>query len=132
MAFEHELDALEAIGIEGQWSRLHGAYNAFLGRYLLHLAAEERAQEEILWPRFEERELAEASGRIQASLGPEWLSRDLEEFFPALNAEEIAGIVSLDERARARLCLRRGHADRSANGRAEPLGEGAGDAVLRT
>jgi hemerythrin superfamily protein len=47
-ALEADLAELESILSEGRWSDLYARYAAFLGRYLTHLAEEERLQAEVL------------------------------------------------------------------------------------
>jgi hypothetical protein len=90
---EQELESLEAIAAGGRWPELHRAYNAFLGRYLVHLAEEEEAQEEVLWPQ-DHGEMAEAFARFQRERAPEKLRSDLELFLPALSAPELRGMFT--------------------------------------
>jgi hypothetical protein len=90
---EMELESLEAIADEGRWPGLYRAYNAFLGRYLVHLAEEEEAQEEVLWPH-DHGEMAEVFARFQKERAPEKLRSDLELFLPALGAPELLGMFT--------------------------------------
>lgn len=90
---EQELEALEALAAEARWPELHRAYNAFLGRYLVHLAEEEEAQEELLWPN-DHGEMAEVFARFQKERAPEKLRSDLELFLPALSAPELLGMFT--------------------------------------
>lgn len=90
---EEEIAALETIAAEGRWPELHRAYNAFLGRYLVHLAEEEEAQEHVLWPH-DNGEMAEVMARFQRERAPEKLREDLELFLPALSAPELIGMFT--------------------------------------
>jgi hypothetical protein len=90
---ERELESLEAIAAEGRWAELNRAYNAFLGRYLVHLAEEEEAQEQVLWPH-DHGEMAEVFARFQKERSPEKLRSDLELFLPALSAPELLGMFT--------------------------------------
>ena len=91
---EKEIEALEVIAREGQWSRLQRVYNGFLGRYLVHLEEEERAQEEVLWKHLPDEDLQEVFGRFQRERAPEKLRDDLELFLPALSAPELIGMFT--------------------------------------
>ena len=91
---EKEIETLETIRDSQQWNRLHRAYNGFLGRYMVHLEEEEQAQEEILWVRCSDEELAEVFGRFQRERSPEKLRDDLELFLPALSAPELTGMFT--------------------------------------
>lgn len=90
---EEELAALETIAAEGRWPELHRAYNAFLGRYLVHLAEEEEAQEHVLWPH-DNGEMAEVFARFQRERAPEKTREDLEFLLPALSAPELIGMFT--------------------------------------
>ena len=91
---EKEIEALEVIGRDGQWKRLQRVYNGFLGRYLVHLEEEERAQEEVLWKHCSDEDLAEVFARFQRERAPEKLRDDLELFLPALSAPELIGMFT--------------------------------------
>ncbi|MCD6025317.1 MAG: hypothetical protein K0Q91_2233 [Fibrobacteria bacterium] len=91
---EKEIGTLEGLRDAGEWKLLHRAYNGFLGRYLVHLEEEERAQEDILWVRCSDEELAEVFGRFQRERAPEKLRDDLELFLPALSAPELTGMFT--------------------------------------
>jgi hypothetical protein len=91
---ERELETLEVIERNGDGKRLHRAYNGFLGRYLVHLEEEEQRQEDILWTRCSDEELAEVFARFQRERPPERLRDDLEMFLPALSAPELIGIFT--------------------------------------
>lgn len=91
---EKEIETLEGIRDAGEWKLLHRAYNGFLGRYLVHLEEEEQAQQDILWERCSDEELAEVFARFQRERAPEKLRDDLELFLPALSAPELTGMFT--------------------------------------
>jgi hypothetical protein len=83
---ERELETLEVLERNGD--------GRHLGRYLVHLEEEEQRQEEILWTRCSDEELAEVFARFQRERAPEKLRDDLELFLPALSAPELIGIFT--------------------------------------
>lgn len=87
---EAQLEGLERLGQEERWEGLYPAYTRFLGRYLLHLDEEEKAQAEILWPRCRDEELAAVFNRFKAERAPAAAQADFEFMLPALSVPELA------------------------------------------
>jgi len=86
----HDLSALVAAN---RWPELYPAVMRFIGRYLLHLDQEERAQAEVLWPAFTDAQLGGVFARFKAERPPAAARTDLEQFLPALNVPELARLV---------------------------------------
>lgn len=86
---EAEIARLEAIVNEKRWSDLYSRYTLFLGKYLLHLDEEERAQTEVLWVNCEDKELAAVFNRFKAERSPQASKADLELMLPALSVPEL-------------------------------------------
>lgn len=91
-ALEVILAEIECIVIEARWSELYPRYTAFLGRYLQHIAAEERLQAEILWTSYPDEQLAAVFARFKAERSPEASRADLAFMVPALSIPELARI----------------------------------------
>ncbi len=98
-AAHHQLEAqlteLEAIVTSERWSELYSAFMRFLGEYLLHIDAEERAQTEHLWPRYSDAELMTVMQRFRAERPPEKTAADARFMIPALNAAELTGFLQM-------------------------------------
>ncbi len=89
---ETELAQLESIVSERRWSELYARYASFLGRYLAHLDAEERLQAEVLWPNYDDRELAAVFQRFQTERPPANARSDFQFLLPALSIPELTAI----------------------------------------
>lgn len=89
----HDLDSdfedLKQIIESKRWDELYSEYTLFLGRYLLHLAAEEKAQRDILWKHYDDQALMAVFGRFKAERSPQAAKEDLELMLPALNITEL-------------------------------------------
>lgn len=91
-ALEVILEDIERIVIEARWSDLYSCYTAFLGKYLQHIAEEERLQAEILWASYSDEQLAAVFARFKAERPPEASRADLAFMVPALSIPELARI----------------------------------------
>jgi hypothetical protein len=83
------LAQLASVVEHGHWSQLYPTYMRFLGEYLLHIDGEERAQTEVLWPRFSDAELGAVFLRFKAERSPAAAREDLVLMLPALNVPEL-------------------------------------------
>jgi hypothetical protein len=86
---ESEIRDLERILEERLWDDLYPRYTTFLGRYLLHLRAEEVAQRDELWPSFDDEALRTVLNRFRAERPVEATCADFEFILPALNVPEL-------------------------------------------
>lgn len=91
-ALEVALEELERIATEVRWGEVYACYTTFLGRYLQHVAAEERLQAEILWPSYTDDQLAAVLTRFMAERSPEASKADLAFMVPALSIPELTKI----------------------------------------
>jgi hypothetical protein len=92
---EHrDLEALLARWLEivghGRWGELYPATTRLIGAYLLHTDAEERAQAEVLWPRYTDAELAAVMDRFKAERDPAAARADLALLMPVLGGSTTA------------------------------------------
>jgi len=83
---------LDQIMNEARWPELYPRYTAFLGKYLLHVAVEERLQAEVLWMSYPDEELAAVFARFKAERSPEASRADLAFMLPALSIPELTKI----------------------------------------
>ncbi len=92
---EVQLNELEVIVSSERWSELYSSFMRFLGEYLLHIDAEERAQAEQLWPRYADAELMAVMQRFRSERAPEKAAADARFMIPALNAAELTGFLQM-------------------------------------
>lgn len=85
-----DLDELERIVAEKRWGDLYSRYTQFLGRYLVHLHEEEKAQAEVLWTRYGDDELGAVFARFKAERAPQASRQDLVFMLPALSVSDLA------------------------------------------
>ena len=90
---ERGLAALAAVVDEGRWASLYSAATKFIGVYLLHIDAEERAQAEHLWTRLGDAELAAVMARFKAERSPTAARSDLKLLLPALSDVELSSLL---------------------------------------
>ena len=92
---ELESDIAAWIGLvdEQRWDELYRASMRVIGKYLLHIDAEERAQTEILWSDYSDMQLAEVMGRFRAERSPRAARADLELFITALGIADLASFL---------------------------------------
>lgn len=88
-ALEAQLAGVEALVREARWSELYAGFMRFVGEYLLHLDAEERAQTETLWPTRSDAELGAVLREFRGARAPEKLADDARFMIPALSAAEL-------------------------------------------
>jgi hypothetical protein len=89
---EAALAGLGSILDAKQWDALYPAFHQFVAGYLLHMAAEERAQREILWPNLPEADMTAVFQRFKAERPPALARADLVFMLPALNVLELTGM----------------------------------------
>lgn len=89
---EIEINTLERAVKQKQWNELYSIYTRFLGIYLLHLNEEEAAQRDILWKRYDDKDLAAVFTRFKAERPPHLAKDDFEYMLPALSAPELTQI----------------------------------------
>ena len=75
---EAQLGKIESVLTEKRWSELYRRFNRFLGTYLLHLDEEERAQADVLWPRYSDDELLATFHRFLAERPPLLAKADMD------------------------------------------------------
>lgn len=92
-ALEARLAELVAIVDGGRWDELYRVTMRFIGEYLLHIDAEERAQAEVLWPNYSDAELTAVFVRFKAERDPAADRADLALFLPALSVPELTGLL---------------------------------------
>lgn len=88
-ALEGALEALERLLDQGRFGELYPAYARFLGVYLLHLDAEEKAQTDVLWKHCTDEALAAVFNRFKAERAPALAKEDLAFMLPALSVPEL-------------------------------------------
>jgi hypothetical protein len=86
---ELEIRKLESVIAEKRWSDLYRAYTRFLGIYLLHLDEEEAAQRDILWTKYEDKDLAAVFTRFKMERPANLASADFVFMLPALSIPEL-------------------------------------------
>ena len=77
-----------------RWDELYPASMRLIGKYLLHIDAEERAQAESLWPHYSDAQLEDVMRRFKAERSP-WAARsDLELLITGLGNADLAKFLS--------------------------------------
>lgn len=93
----HELDGLlqRCVEIlnEDDWSHLYARATHLIGTYLLHLDAEERMQETVLWGHYSDAELGAVFARFKAERSAAAAESDLARFVPALALHELVPVL---------------------------------------
>ena len=86
---ELEIQKIETVVVEKRWQDLYSEYTRFLGTYLLHLNEEESAQRDILWARYDDKDLAAVLSRFKEERLPHLAKADFEFMLPALSVPEL-------------------------------------------
>lgn len=88
---EADLREIEHVLTNGGKS-LYVTYTRFLGKYLLHLSAEEDAQKQVLWQRYDDNALEDVLDRFKAERPREKAAADFEFMLPALSIPELVSL----------------------------------------
>ncbi len=86
---ELEIKNIENVITEKRWEDLYPTYTRFLGIYLLHLDEEEASQRNILWKRYEDKDLAAVFSRFKMERPPHLANADFVFMLPALSIPEL-------------------------------------------
>lgn len=86
---EAEIQKIEDIVLEKRWNDLYPTFARFLGIYLLHLDEEEAAQRDILWTKYQDKDLARVFMRFKAERPPHLPNSDFIFMLPSLSIPEI-------------------------------------------
>jgi hypothetical protein len=73
-----------------RWDELYPASMRLIGKYLLHIDAEERAQAESLWPHYTDAQLEDVMRRFKAERSPRAARSDLELSITGLGNADLA------------------------------------------
>ncbi|HTQ06785.1 MAG TPA: hemerythrin domain-containing protein [Polyangiaceae bacterium] len=92
-ALERHFAELTAVVDGGRWSEVYPATMRLIGEYLLHIDEEERAQAEVLWPRYTDEELGAVVARFKAERAPAAARADFSLMLPALSVPELARVL---------------------------------------
>lgn len=91
-SLEAEIQKIENVVLEKRWSDLYPSYTRFLGIYLLHLDEEEAAQRDILWTKYQDKDLAAVFMRFKAERPPLLANSDFVFMLPSLSIPELTQI----------------------------------------
>lgn len=86
---EDDVAAWIAVVDEQRWEQLYGVTMCLIGKYLLHIDAEERAQERWLWPRYTDAQLGDVMARFRAERPSVAARADLELFITSLGTLDL-------------------------------------------
>lgn len=86
---EDDIAAWTAVVDEQRWEELYRATMCLIGKYLLHIDAEERAQERWLWPHYTDAQLGDVMARFRAERPPAAGRADLELFITSLGTRDL-------------------------------------------
>lgn len=86
---EAEIQKIEDVVLEKRWNDLYPTYTRFLGIYLLHLDEEEAAQRDILWTKYQDKDLAAVFMRFKAERPPNLANSDFVFMLPSLSIPEL-------------------------------------------
>lgn len=86
---EDDIAAWIAVVDEQRWEQLYGATMCLIGKYLLHIDAEERAQERWLWPHYTDAQLGDVMARFRAERPPAAAHADLQLFITSLGTLDL-------------------------------------------
>lgn len=87
---EDDVAAWTALVDEQRWEQLYAATMCLIGKYLLHIDAEERDQERWLWPHYTDAQLEDVMARFRAERPSDAARADLELFITSLGTLDLA------------------------------------------